>query len=666
MAVRELANWGPDEVANQIGEFAETLEVDNTPRALRELQASIVRWMMDTLLGRIVSISDGDNFKITPNATLDPVPANALFTFRAHKDGPEAATLKVGDTAALALKWPDGTELAENQLLEDTMVTVRKGGTEYTILHPPKADALLPPGGVAGQYLDGTRTWVNLPEANLQPLVPWPEYPPENLTLTDYRYKTTSDAGGIPGIYVPRNNPRPRNRFRINIGSNSSDTEDGYVDAARDTEIAAGWGSVFSPDAEQSVSTMTWNTVAGQHLTELRLDAARINQYNDDAPGSVTLEVIRDDNGANSQSLVLVRLPNIDNSGQIGYGLAGTAVNVPAGQETISFDLYTVDAEHNKHPVNIRPSKLWHAERSPQAIAQLLSHLTGDERMERKGLRGPTTIEIKAAQPAAGASVGEIYGVQAANAQRPSVWVHGAAYQKAFAERNRVIFTPDGLYYGYGTHGSTQDNFDGRVREVVGNHETGSVPNNTRIVISIDESLNPPANLYVTGFGDVTRHFVRDDTWEEGDRTWRRFNLFMNNGLPILSDNEQTWHFFTDQAATAAFNLKPASADQPGTARELTFDLERFDNHPDRVQLAISPSSGSVGNTYAIAMPKSWILATCFEKVPPADGEWSSRWIDARQLDAIRATDNALGARLSSVQTLDEIKYVLYPFGASE
>ena len=145
MAVKEVVNWGtdPDDQAADLDGFPNAFPARHTPARIREVLASLARWIKD-IGGGLITAGTGSAYTLAATAE-DAVyeqgpPDGSLYRARIHATIKSPATLKVRTAPARALYWPDGTRPAAGTLIIGTSVLFlyRASDTRFLVVAPDK------------------------------------------------------------------------------------------------------------------------------------------------------------------------------------------------------------------------------------------------------------------------------------------------------------------------------------------------------------------------------------------------------------------------------------------------------------------------------------------------------------------------------------------------
>ena len=145
MAVREVVNWGadPDNQTSDLDGFPDAFPARHTPARIREVLASIARWIKD-VGGGLETAGDGSAYTLATTAEeanyVQGPPDGSLYRARIHADIKKPATLKVRTAPARALYWPDGTRPKAGSLVSGVscLFLYRASDTRFLIVAPNK------------------------------------------------------------------------------------------------------------------------------------------------------------------------------------------------------------------------------------------------------------------------------------------------------------------------------------------------------------------------------------------------------------------------------------------------------------------------------------------------------------------------------------------------
>ena len=145
MAVREVVNWGtdPDNQESDLDGFPDAFPARHTPARIREVLASIARWIKD-VGGGLETAGDGSAYTLAATAEeanyVQGPPNGSLYRARIHAGILNPATLKVRTAPARALYWPDGTRPKAGSLVPGVscLFLYRASDTRFLIVAPNK------------------------------------------------------------------------------------------------------------------------------------------------------------------------------------------------------------------------------------------------------------------------------------------------------------------------------------------------------------------------------------------------------------------------------------------------------------------------------------------------------------------------------------------------
>ena len=147
MALREVVGWGVDPATQETdaGGFPGQYPAIETPLRLRQVQASVQRWIQDAISGKLLTAGTPTAYTLAVTSAdadwANGPPDGSVWMCRLHVASGENPTLKIATAPARAIVWPDSTVPTAGTLLFNMILTLRYVSltNRFVIVNPNKS-----------------------------------------------------------------------------------------------------------------------------------------------------------------------------------------------------------------------------------------------------------------------------------------------------------------------------------------------------------------------------------------------------------------------------------------------------------------------------------------------------------------------------------------------